>query len=103
MKAHVDWPWSPDVREYGAPMRVYVTTKNWFIMAGAKSQRWDSEFGWTREWRIITRSPRTHRRCRAFLEHHVECPLLKEHDGRHWNWKRGWKQTEVASATEPAR
>jgi hypothetical protein len=99
VRIHIDWPWSFDVREYGAPVRAYVHTERWSYIIGAKSQRWDPEFGYgmweTPRYKRVTRHPNREAMCRTPLEDRVTCPLLSGHPGRHWNWKRGWKQTEA--------
>ena len=100
MKIYVDWPWSDDVVYYGAPLRAYVHTERWTYIIGARSQRWDPEFGWSSpldsdliKFKFITRHPHREFTCQALLEDKVICPRLAGHEGRHWNWKRGWKQS----------
>lgn len=90
MRAHLDGPRSEDVRLYGAPLRLYVHTRNWTLILGARSQRWTKEKGYgDMKYRFLTRHPKRERTCRATLEEHVECSRLRGHEGPHWNWKRG--------------
>lgn len=59
----IDWPWSHDVRRYGAPCRIYLHTRRWHYMIGlfpwVKGQAWFPETGWSDPpvWRWIVKSP----------------------------------------------
>lgn len=55
---HIDHPWSHCVREYGAPMRLYLTTPWGFWEFGERSQVYDRKTGrYTTRWARLTYRP----------------------------------------------
>lgn len=56
---HFDHPWSEDVRDFGAPVRLHMWTPWGFLMVGAKSQVYDRKTKrYTDRWAYITYRPR---------------------------------------------
>jgi len=57
---HIDFPWTEDVRKYGAPLRAYVQTPWGWIFAGEKSQVYDRRTKrYTDRWANVTYHPPT--------------------------------------------
>lgn len=59
---HFDHPWSEEVEDFGAPVRMYIRTpwNHWTI--GAKSQVFDRKTNtWTERFAYITSMPNDHR------------------------------------------
>lgn len=55
---HIDHPWAEDVRDYGAPRRIYIRTPWAFWQIGEKSQVYDRRTGtYTDRWSFITYRP----------------------------------------------
>lgn len=61
MRVHVDWPWSTDVRRYGAPMRIHLHLKKGMLLVGlfpwVKAQRRDPDGYYRDNYRWITWHP----------------------------------------------
>jgi hypothetical protein len=62
MRIYVDGPWSEDVREYDAPMRIYFHTRHWLWIIGLwptiKAQVWAASEGYTDRFGWIVRHPK---------------------------------------------
>jgi len=55
---HFDHPWSEEVKEYGAPLRIYIRTPFGFWQIGEKSQVYDMRTRkYTDRWTYIARRP----------------------------------------------
>lgn len=56
---HIDHPWSECVRMDGAPVRVYVRTPWWYLMAGESAQVYDWKTrSYTTRWARVVVHPR---------------------------------------------
>ena len=52
-RIYVDFPWSEDVRKWGAPKRIYIHTKHWMWMIGLwpgnGAQVWNGTEGYSED------------------------------------------------------
>jgi hypothetical protein len=75
---HFDHPWSEDVKKYGCPIRIYITTPWNVWTVGEKAQIFDRKTNtWTDRWAFIRSVPNDYLERTKNARKEKACPIRR--------------------------